>query len=136
MKARKASDFLALCEIDICEANRVTWEALGHAIQGINEDCWATVDKDGKHYNFPQYIDDLLGPNRADADLACEVEDALFKLADEKKACVKLFRNYPAMFQLTLFTTGSKGNTSLFCEHSNLSWLMAAALVELRGAEK
>ncbi len=119
----KASEFLELCEKDWRDANRKVQKALGYPLPSYVEEL---------------YIDYPSIDGRADADLAREVEDKLFEIADEKGLQVSLKRNpmryvpkfYPTLFDLLIWD--AHANEYYFNgKHDNLSWLMAAALVQL-----
>ena len=85
-----ASDFLALCETAWPEANLRIAKILGHKMR-TREGGIATTDGAGILHSCPYYVDESID-HRADADLAREVEDALFKLADEKDLTLHLTR--------------------------------------------
>ena len=123
----KASEFLALCEDNWEVANCEVQAAMGHT------------------YSEGLYIDSPEEKRRADAVLEREVEDALFKLADEKDLGLTGFRGqeykdvngkWTCFIRFQLALRARDGDTIMMVFASNKSWLMAAALVELTTERK
>ena len=138
-----ASDFLALCETAWPEANLRIAKILGHKMR-TREGGIATTDGAGILHSCPYYVDESID-HRADADLAREVEDALFKLADEKDLGLTGFRDqeykdvngkWTCFIRFQLALRARDGDTIMMVFASNKSWLMAAALVELTTERK
>ena len=127
----RATEFLKLCEADWHEANQV--------IEGLVRP--ASIYGSIKPDNIRRWIDRVYPENaiyRADADLAREVEEKLFEVADEKTNCNLSIIIRPTSWvkscaskRYNLLLTGH-----FFIEHDNLSWLRAAALVELMTEER
>jgi hypothetical protein len=139
-----AKDFLALCETDWPEADMIALNALGYVRKREGRRGYVWYDPDGNTVDTLeidlQAID--APPNhpyasRADAGFQREVEDALYRLAAEKETFLTLYgpNNHSKDYKGNIFpqfTMNWKRNGRLsIIECDNLSWLYAAALVEL-----
>ena len=113
----KAAEFFELCKTDWDKANQDLAGLLGKV---LDEKRWLSACID-----VPDGI-------RADADLAREVEDKLFEALEDNALSLNLRRYNTGLFGLQLYKClGHKERELSYTEHVNLSWLRAAALVEL-----
>lgn len=120
-----AQQFLKLCETGWTEANCEALHALRHKDirenTGLNREC----------------IDNPKIGSRADAELAREVVDKLYEITDKKNVEIGITRlrpsyceanNYP---RFSLHSYYADGDVCITEQHDNLTWLYAAAVVQL-----
>lgn len=133
----KATEFLELCEKDWHKANHVVAETLGYRCTTDHSGDLKLTALDKPNIYGGYFIDDKTGTIHADSDLARGVEDKLFEVADEGGLSLKLNRYATQLFGLQAYKSlGHKERELLYVEDFNLSWLRAAALVELMTEEK